>query len=265
MGLDLLTVMAIGVVVFILKNVLHEAVGHGGACLLAGGRAITLSTAHFDCGSESVSSAGVRFIAAAGALANLAFGFGFRQAFRSGRFTRPDVRFFIWFAMASNFFVAAGYPLFSGISGVGDFVDVVNGFEPAWAWRLFLVAFGLVSYLLAVRVSLREMPSLVGHDDPDRLRRAVNLTVPPYLAGATLASVGAWFNPIGPFVIWTSAAASFGGSSAFAWMAQMLRTKWFPDRSDERVDLGRKPAWIVAAIVLALVHILVLGPGLDFG
>lgn len=29
---DLLTILAIGVVSFIVKNVIHEALGHGGAC-----------------------------------------------------------------------------------------------------------------------------------------------------------------------------------------------------------------------------------------
>jgi hypothetical protein len=31
LSLDLLTIMAIGIVSFILKNVIHEALGHGGA------------------------------------------------------------------------------------------------------------------------------------------------------------------------------------------------------------------------------------------
>jgi hypothetical protein len=31
LSLDLLTILAIGIVSFILKNVIHEALGHGGA------------------------------------------------------------------------------------------------------------------------------------------------------------------------------------------------------------------------------------------
>jgi len=35
-SLDLLTVAAIGIVAFSVATVVHEGVGHGGACLLAG-------------------------------------------------------------------------------------------------------------------------------------------------------------------------------------------------------------------------------------
>ena len=42
------TLAAIAVVAFALANVVHEGVGHGGACLLAGGRAPALSATHFD-------------------------------------------------------------------------------------------------------------------------------------------------------------------------------------------------------------------------
>jgi hypothetical protein len=36
---DLATIIAISIVVFALLNLLHEAGGHGGACVLTGGRA----------------------------------------------------------------------------------------------------------------------------------------------------------------------------------------------------------------------------------
>ena len=34
LSIDLLTILGIGIVSFILKNVIHEELGHGGACLL---------------------------------------------------------------------------------------------------------------------------------------------------------------------------------------------------------------------------------------
>ena len=42
------TLAAIAVVAFALANLAHEGMGHGGACLLAGGRALALSAIHFD-------------------------------------------------------------------------------------------------------------------------------------------------------------------------------------------------------------------------
>jgi len=263
-SLDLPTILAIGVGSFILKNVIHEALGHGGACLLVGGRPLVLSSAHFDCDTTSVSDAGIRFISAAGTLVNFIFAYIFWLAFRNARAKSDILRYFFWFAMAGNFFVAAGYPLFSGVIGVGDWVNVVDGWQPVWAWRLLLATIGFILYGNGVWFTLREMKTLIGSNPTERLVRAFKLTLFPYLAGATISSLGAWFNPIGSFVIFTSAAAAFGGSSAFAWMSQMLQTKWFPEVSDELVVIERNWTWIIIAVVLALIHIFILGPGVEF-
>ena len=262
--LDLLTILAIGVVSFIVKNILHEALGHGGACLLVGGVPLALSSAHFDCDTANVSDAGIRFIAAAGTLVNFIAAYVFWLAFRSKRVTPPSMRYFFWLAMSGNYFVGAGYPLFSGVIGVGDWVAVVEGWQPVWLWRLALSIVGMVLYLWGIRFALREMKTLIGSHPTDRLVRAFKLTLFPYLAGATVSSLGAFFNPIGSFVVFTSFAAAFGGSSAFAWMSQMLKTKLFPDVSDELVNIQRNWTWIVVAVVLALVHIFLLGPSVSF-
>ncbi len=263
LSLDLLTVLAIGVVSFIIKNVLHEALGHGGACVLVGGTPLVLSSAHFACDYASVSDAGHRFVAAAGTLVNFIAAYFFWLAFHSRRVLSPSLRYFYWFAMSGNFFVAAGYPLFSGIIGVGDWVNVVEGFQPAWLWRVLLAVIGFFLYAYGVWFALREMKTLIGSDPHERRVRAFWLTLFPYLAGAAISSLGAWFNPIGTFVILTSAAAAFGGSSAFAWMSQLLQTKWFPERSNEYVVIQRNWSWIIIAVILALIHIFVLGPGVE--
>ncbi len=263
LSIDLLTILAIGIVSFIIKNVIHEALGHGGACLMVGGTPLVLSSAHFECDTTSVSDAGIRFIAAAGTLVNFIAAYFFWLAFRRTPVTSPTLRYFLWFAMSGNFFVAAGYPLFSGVIGVGDWVNVVDGFAPAWLWRALLTVIGLFLYLSGIWFALREMKPLIGSDPTERMKRGFRLTLFPYLAGATASSLGAWFNPIGTFVILTSAAAAFGGSSAFAWMSQLLNTKWFPERSDEHVVIQRNWTWIILAVVLALFHIFVLGPGVE--
>jgi hypothetical protein len=110
LSIDLLTILAIGIVSFILKNVIHEALGHGGACLLVGGRPLVLSSAHFDCDTASVSDAGIRFIAAAGTLVNFIAAYFFWLAFHSSRGKSDSLRYFFWYAMSGNYFVAAGVP-----------------------------------------------------------------------------------------------------------------------------------------------------------
>jgi hypothetical protein len=262
--LDLLTIMAIGIVSFILKNVLHEAVGHGGVCLLVGGTPLALSTAHFDFGYASVSESGIRWVAAGGTIINFIAAFIFWLMFRNLSPKSLSLKYFFWLAMSGNYFVAAGYPLFSGVLGVGDWMDVIQGWQPVWAWRILLTLSGLILYLWGVWFTLREMKTLIGSDPNERLIRAFKLTLFPYLAGATISSIGAFFNPIGVFVMFTSAAASFGGSSAFAWMSQMLKTKWFPQRSENFVNIERNWVWIILAIALAIIHIFIFGPSIQF-
>jgi hypothetical protein len=263
LSLDLPTILAIGIVSFIVTNVLHEAMGHGGACLLVGGTPLALSSAHFDCGVGSVSDAGIRFDAAAGTLVNFIAAYIFWLAFRSTRLQSPSLRYFFWFAMSGNYFVGAGYPLFSGVIGVGDWVDVVQGWQPLWAWRVLLTISGLILYPLGVWFSLREMKTLIGSHPTERLVRAFKLTLFPYLAGSIASSLGAFFNPIGMFVVFTSAAAAFGGNSAFAWMSQMLKTKWFSETSDEFLVIERNWTWMILAAILILFHVFVLGPSVQ--
>lgn len=55
-----------------------------------------------------------------------------------------------------------------------------------------------------------------------------------------------------------------GGGSAFAWMSQMLQTKWFPEVSDKFVVIQRNWIWIILALILAVFNIFVLGPDVTF-
>src|SRR4249920_2723522 len=68
---DWLTVIAVAVVTHALTVSVHEALGHGGACLFAGCRPQLLTTMQFRGDERTVSSAGIKFIAAGGTLANL--------------------------------------------------------------------------------------------------------------------------------------------------------------------------------------------------
>jgi len=71
-SLDLATLLGVTALAFVLANVVHEGAGHGGACVIAGGRAVTWNAIYFECDSGEMSAAGTRWLAAAGTLANLA-------------------------------------------------------------------------------------------------------------------------------------------------------------------------------------------------
>ena len=123
--LDPFTIGAIAILAYMLGNVLHEGLGHGGACLLVAGKPLALSSVYFECSADS------RFVMAAGTLMNLLAGALF---FALGRFTgrsHPRLKYFFWIAMTVNLFTGSGYFVFSGISGIGDWEHLFRGSVPS--------------------------------------------------------------------------------------------------------------------------------------
>jgi hypothetical protein len=257
---DRISLVAIACVAYAIANVAHEGVGHGGACLAVGGRPAALSAVHFEGDLEGLPPSAGRWEAAGGTLVNLALGLACLAPLRRRARATPT-RYFLWLLGTLNLLQAFGYWLFSGLGGIGDWAVVVHGLEPAWAWRLGLVVLGAAGYGLTIVLSLRLLLPFVG-DGPDRLRRAVALTVVPYMAGGLLYVAAGLLNPHGlRLVVISAAAASFGGASAFAWMAQLLRnTRAYPPPSREpALSLLPSAGWRVAGGLVAAAFILLLG------
>jgi hypothetical protein len=254
---DALTVVGIAIISYILASVLHEGLGHGGACLLVGGKPIMVSTVSMNCSSDS------RLVMAGGTLVNIIFG---AVCFALGRMTgraSPRLKYFLWLSMAVNLFTAAGYFAFSGIGNFGDWAMFIRGLGPQWAWRIGMTIFGAAAYMLVGRFSLLELRPLIGSDKEQRLVRAVRLTKMPYFAGGILACIAGALNPDGFLLVVLSAAAStFGGTSGLLWTIDWLKGDRIPLGSEsEPMPIRRSWPWIVTAFVLALVFVVVLGPG----
>ena len=259
------TLVAIAVAAFALANLVHEGVGHGGTCLLAGGRALALSAIHFDGDLGGLDPAAGKWVAAGGTLANLALGLVAWAALRAFRGAPGPARVFLWLSMTVNLMQAAGYWLFSGLGRIGDWAVVIDGWTPHWAFRLGLAALGVSAYWGIVQLSLRELSPLLG-PGPGRWRRGVPLTVIPYLAGGILYVAAGLLNPVGPLLVLISAAAaSFGGTSGLAWMAQLLRDeRRFPPHDGPALGIPRSVPWLAAGAAIALLFVGVLGPGVRF-
>jgi hypothetical protein len=256
---DLSTIIAIAIAATVITDFIHEGLGHGGMCVATGGQPLVLSTVHFEC------SADTRLVAAGGTLANLVCGVLFWVAARV--VTRSaSWRYFFWLLMTFNLFDAGGYFLFSGIGNFGDWAMVVAGWQSAWAWRIGLIALGMVTYfLLFVPLCLRELRPFLRQDPGIRVRRARRLTLTPYLTAGILSCVAGALNPVGPLLILVSAAAaSFGGKSGLAWMWTLLRGPRISSGEMQMPEIERSRGWMVAAVILAVVFVAGLGPGVRF-
>jgi hypothetical protein len=253
---DAPTIASIGIVVYILGNIVHEGLGHGGACLLTGGKPLLITAVRMDCSAEN------RLVLAGGSLMNAFAAVVF--IFLGRLANSPRWKYFAWLAMTVNLLSAAGYLAFSGIGGFGDWAVFIQGFSPQWAWRTGLTIVGALAYMLAVRFSLMELRPLIGSDPRQRIVNARRLSTLPYFAGGIVECVAGAFNPQGWILVALSAAAStFGGTSALLWAPNWLRGNSIPTGPDAvPMPLNRSWPWIIAAAILAVGFIAILGPGI---
>lgn len=259
------TIVSVAVVAYALANLGHEALGHGGACVAFGGTLEGLNAVYCACEKTGMSDTGRRIGLMAGSGVNLliaAIAFGGLRVRRGSPATSLD--YFLWLSLSVNLLQPAGYLLFSGLMGVGDWAKVVEGLPAPGAWRIGLAIVGLAAYAGAVWVSLRELTPLFA-DAPDRARLAKRATVLPYLAGGLLYVAAGALNPIGIEILLISAtAASFGGTSGLAWMAQLLGDPRRWPSQGRPLSLPLSIPWIVAAAAVGGVFVFVFGPTIEF-
>ena len=261
--LDRWTVAAIAVAAYAIGNVVHEGLGHGGACVLVGGRPLELNAIFFECSVDGLPSSAGRWLAAGGSIANLIVA---ALAWVALRVLPPDwgrARDFAWLLLAVDLLQPFGYLLFSGLGGVGDWAVVVEGMRPALAWRLGMVVLGAVLYFVVTPPRLmRELEPFLGASGEERLARTRTLTLLPYLAGGTLFFVAGLLNPHGMQLVLISAlAASFGGTSLLAWYPGLWARR--PGTStDAPLGVPRSIGWLLAGLIVVGVFVGVLGPGI---
>lgn len=258
--LDALTIGAIGILAYMLGNVLHEGLGHGGACLLVGAKPLVISSVHFECSLES------HLVDAAGTLINLIAGAVFFALARFTAPTHPRLKYFFWIAMTVNLYTGTGYFLFSGVGGIGDWAAFIQGLGSQRLLRIALTVLGGVTYTLAARISLLELRPFIGTQKQERYQRAVPLTSVPYFAGGILMCIAGALNPKGMILILISAAAStFGGTSGLLWATNWLNRGTIIPYGPAAEPLPIRKSWplLTVACAIAIAFIAVLGPSVQ--
>ena len=244
--------------------VVHEGLGHGGACLLVGCRPRLLTTMQFQGDDRDVSSAGARLIAAGGTLANLVAATIAVALLRRRRERASAGTFFLWLFATLNLLQATGYLMYSGVSDIGDWADAVRGFTPSWLWRGALTLLGGVAYWLATRWSMGQLGQHLRTRGAARVAEANHYTLTAYGVGGLLALAGGLLEPGGAFIVLISAVAgSLGGASALLWGPQLLRDERLGEAARPALHITRDWRWIIGGAAVALVFVLVLGHGVS--
>src|SRR6185437_3516911 len=248
------TLAAIAILAAAITVMLHEGLGHGGACVLSGGHNLVISTVHENC---TVSN---HWISAAGTVVNLAVGLiCWGWASRIPR--APRFRYFVWLLAVFNWLTGAGYFLFSGVGNLGDWAEVLAGHEPAWLWHAGMAAGGAALYVLFVWLLARALRPFLP-TGIERVACARRLMLVPYFTFGILAVIAGSLNPVGAVLIAESAAAaSFGGASGLCWGWQFTRSGYFAEGAAPPLPLIRSRGWIFAGALTAAAFIFLIGPG----
>jgi len=196
-----------------------------------------------------------RWVDAGGTLVNLIVGVGCLVASNRVR-DRANIRYFFWILAALNLLPGAGYFLFSGIFGFGDWYEVILGLPHQVALRIGMTLFGAGLYVLVVRllaVSVRPFaPSQRAYNIAGRL---------PYYAACLFSCAAGALDPLGLKLLFVSTIpADFGGLSGLMW-ANVLMPREAPPRE---LVVHRSPGWWIAAVLLGTCYIVILGRGIQF-
>ena len=260
---DRLTLIAISALAYIAAVALHEHLGHATACALLGSHPSEMGAFYIECDDSRLTSVGIRLVAIAGPLVSLAIGIVCLPL--AARCTSPAAFYFAWLLGTLGLMDAAGYPLFSGVSGFGDLGTTsdgaLRGVTPQWAWRVAETAAGLVAYTAVVRYAARALEPRLSGTGRARIRSARLTMLWSYSVGAAVYLAIGILNPHGLVIVVTSAlASSIGGTSGLLWMTRFLKRE--PATQGPGIYFGRSWGWIVAAAVLTLGYAVVFGPTL---
>ena len=244
---DKRTIISMAVIASAAATLLHEGVGHGVVAWMRGDIPTELTSNHLSSLHPD------RWVAAGGTLVNLLAGTVALLASRLAG-NRSNLRYFFWIFAALNLLPGAGYFLFSGILGIGDWNDVIRGAPHQIPLRIVMTSFGAALYVLAVRqLAVAVHPYCPSRADYNTVGRL------PYYAACLFSCAAGALDPLGlKLFLVSTAPAAFGGSSGLMW-ADALLPRVPPKRT---LLINRQAAWWIAAMVFGLAYILILGPGI---
>jgi hypothetical protein len=257
---DALTLVALGILAFVVADVTHEALGHGLATWAVGGQPVLLTTSYFS-SSGSLS----RWIPAGGGIANVVVGGLCVAALHTFRGASQHARYFLVLCAAFNLLFAAAYPLYSGIAAFGDWAAVISGLAPAWLWRILLVLFSVISYYLSLLLLAFEIRPFCGSEMPEALTRLRRITLIPYLAALAAACLAGSLNPRGWTNILTAGAPAAAAAFGLTQLDHFAGVRSSNPSVTKAKPITRQLGWIVAAAAILIFFVGVLGPGLRLG
>ena len=262
-GLDWLTVIAIAATAISLEVAIHEGV-HAMSCVLVGGDLQEYSALHALCGNTQVWQSKV--VSGSASIANIILGLLLLAVLRRSRQQSPERQFFLWLFMLMNWLGGTGYWMFSGIANIGDWANVIDGWDPHWLWRVIMTLVGTGTYTFFVWLALKELGRIIGGSADEQISRANKMGLISYGTAALVIMLAGLFNPLGlgSLPVVAGLIAVLGGLSPLVWMMQWFQAKSFAKLPNPPLEIHRQWTWVAAAGIVVFIYAFILGRTLYF-
>ncbi|HWE83803.1 MAG TPA: hypothetical protein VG267_02585 [Terracidiphilus sp.] len=244
------TIIALAVLASVIGSMLHEGLGHGVTAWLRGDLVTEWTSNHLD------SLRPDRLVDAGGTLVNLIAGFALYFAARAAG-SRANLRYFLWILATLNLLHGAGYFLFSGALGLGDWAQVIAGLPHQGALRATMAATGAMLYVVFLRLLVIELrPFCPGRAEYNTVGRL------PYYASCVFMCIAGALDPLGfKLMLLSTIPAFFGGLSGLLWGDVFLRGQRAPD---EILTVRRSVGAEICAAVIGVVFLVTVARGIEF-
>lgn len=257
--IDLITISAITVIAYLLAQIIHEGVGHGGVALLFGAKIVQVTNTNLQYDPSGVSNAASRAIAMGGTLANVIFGVLALWYLKKSASQSANMRFFLWLFGHVNLFKGFGYLLIT-FAPIGDWHDAAAGLPSEAVWMIAFTLLGAVTSLVTFFHAARTLDEFIGRDE-DRRKRAFTLTLVPYLLGGTVNVLATIFGLGVTVYTFTGALATFGGAFLMVWLGFAVGRPRV-NTPQEPLTSTRNTGWVIAGTIALAIYFFWLGPGL---
>jgi hypothetical protein len=244
---------AAGVIAYALETMLHEAVGHGGVCLLQGERVTLLAPLFMRCSGFSPA-----MVAAGPAMNCLTAALAFAWL-RWARPRGPLASLLIWLSFTFNALVACGYLAVGAATGFGDWPALAAAAHlPPW-WRLPAGLAAAGAYYACLRLAAVLFRRQAGGAGAVKtLWRRALLPAAAAAVMACLAEAAGGRAQILPMLLALACTLGVGLS-----MTRMTEIVGVPAATDRDLGcVGRSWPLVGAGLVVALLYVGVIGPGL---
>ena len=241
---DLATVVAVALLAYASADIAHHVLGHGAACLALGGHIRSLSSVYVDCSLRGAD------IDLAGPSANLLIGL---LAAALGFRAQGGTRLFLSLATAFNLFWCVGQLIYGALTVKDDFGWPLQLLGLPLLARYGLAAVGIGLY----RVAMHGVARLLAPFGAARIRRMVIVS---WLSAGVLAAVTALrdAHPL-PAVLHYALPQSLVLAIGLLFLPRLATD------TDTAPPLAFGVGWVAAAVAVAALSILFLGPGFAVG